>query len=298
MNRRSCSSLHPSLFRVCALLISCALVCVGAPALAAADVLMTSETRSGGEQERVSGRGRFWLGSDRMRMEFEDDGRAGQTATVIFRADLGLYWALDSANRRYVQIDRVAMQQLGERVRRARSEMAGRLEDLPPEQRSMVEKMMTGMAPPAASTLTEELRRTDRTKAIRGHTARRYDLLLGDEIVGAIWMTDWQGIGIAARDFAVFAKLAKFQQELLASLGQAAGAAFGGQPFELFDRLDGYPLEIQRLQDGASESVTYFGVPERVPTSALRFDLPPGYLRSAGPGDAPPSPQTGLPIPQ
>jgi hypothetical protein len=274
----------PHIHQLTLLLLACALPYVALAAPVRADVLLTTETRIPGEAERAGPSGRIWLGPDRMRLEFEQADLPGRTAILIFRADLGLYWALDPDQQSYVQIDRETMQRLGERVRQARSEMAARLDTLPVEQREMVEKMIAGMTPPAASTLRETLRPTDRTQQMDGHPARHAEMLLGEEVVGDVWTTSWSGMGIDREDFAVFTELAAFQRELIASLGQAAGAALGGEPFEVFDQLDGYPLQIRRLQGGATESITRFGAPKRLPASKQRFEVPEGYTRRQGPG--------------
>ena len=73
---------------------------------ARADLLLETETRLPAGPADAVRRGRIWLDAERIRLEFSDPSRPGEVATVIFRGDRDLYWALDAASRSYVQIDR------------------------------------------------------------------------------------------------------------------------------------------------------------------------------------------------
>ena len=84
-----------------------------------------------------------------------------------------------------------------------------------------------------------------------------------------------------------FGALAAFQRDLIQALGGAAGASFGGEPFEIFEQLDGYPVLIRRLHEGAVESETRFDVPERVGADEARYAPPADYARRVEPGSAP-----------
>lgn len=269
------------------------LAAAAGPAPAAADILLETETRFPESAPEAVRRGRIWLDASRIRLEFEDPSRPGASATVIFRGDRDLYWALDAEARAYVQIDRAEVSALGERVARARREMTERLDELPPEQRAAVEQMLQDMQPAEPADEVERVVPTEVRGEIDGLPARLHRMMLGDVLAGEIWTTSWKHVGASRRDFRAFKQLASFQRELLASLGRSAGAAFGGEPFELFDRLDGYPLRVRRVQRGVLEAETRFALPRRVESDPARYALPDGYERRSGPGGGDPEREPG-----
>jgi hypothetical protein len=279
----------------CALLLG-ALGLLLTPLAGSADVTFRTQTTDALRPTALV-RGTIWVDATGLRMEFASREAPGQTSVLIFRADRSLYWTLDPATRSYVEIDRAGLEQLGERVKQARAEMRARLESLPPEQREQVEEMLGDMLAMETSTASEEeLVPTDVREEVDGTATRRFDLALQSEVVGAVWVAEWSTLGIAQSDLAVFAKLAEFQRNMMQSLSSAAGAGFGSQPLEVFDRVPGFPLQIRRIQDGRTLSETRFIDVRKVAPEPGRFAVPAGYTRRAGPG-APTRPATPTPIP-
>ncbi len=266
---------------ICLLIALCQVLAWQSAPNARADLVLSTETREMDQPTARARSGRIWLDGSKMRLEFEDPALPGEPAIVIFRADRDLYWALDARSQSYVQIDREAIEALGQRVQQTRREMASRLEHLEPDQRAAVEEMLGEMLMPQAAAPLEKLVATERRQQIAGLPARLHHLLLSDEVVGEVWLTGWKKMDVKRRDFRVFKKLAAFQRELMQTLGRSAGAAFGSQPFEVFDHLDGFPLLIRRLQDGRIQSETRFGLVEKVPSLRERYELPSGYQRRA-----------------
>lgn len=251
---------------------------------ASADWLLDTETRLPDSDDGAFRRGRIWLDASRVRIEFSDSRTPDQVATVIFRADRDLYWALDPETRSYVEIQRDEVVALGRRVAEARQQMESRLQDLPPAERARVEQMLADMQPTEPARMAEEVA----TTAVRGEQdglpTRLHRMMIGHEMVGEIWTVDWKVVEAGRLDFRVFKQLADFQRELLSTLGESAGTAFGGEPFEVFDKLDGYPVRVRRLRDGIMQAETRFAPPRRIPADAARFEAPEGYVRRSGAG--------------
>jgi hypothetical protein len=279
--RRARTRLRP--FAVLALALA---ACAASAWTASADFLLETRTRLADAGSGAERTGRIWLDDARIRLEFSDSDAPDRIATVIFRGDRGLYWALDPAQRSYVQIDRDEVEQLGERVARARREMTERLADLPPDQRAAVEQMLADMAPAEPAEALERVVPTEVRGLQDALPIRLSRLMLGDALVGEVWTVEWKHVDAGRLDFRAFKKLADFQRDLLFSLGQSAGTAFGGEPFEVFDRLDGYPLRVRRLRDGVMEAETRFSLPRRVDALPGRYEVPEGYERRTGPAGA------------
>jgi hypothetical protein len=264
--------------------LACGLAAGLAAAPASSDLVLETQTRFPDSPEGAFRHGQIWLDGSRIRMEFADTRVPERVATVIFRGDRDLYWALDAETRSYVQIDREEVVELGRRVARAREEMSARLAELPPDQRATVEQMLADMQPAEPARGEEKIVATQVRGKRDGLPTRLHRMMIDSEMVGEIWTVDWDHVDAGRLDFRAFKKLAEFQRQLLSSLGESAGSAFGGEPFEVFDQLDGYPLRVRRLSDGVMEAETRFALPRRVPAQPGRYEPPEGYVRRAGPG--------------
>ena len=111
--------------------------------------------------------------------------------------------------------------------------------------------------------------------------------MIADDVVGEVWVRPFEDVGVKPGELAAFAALGRFQRLLIDTLGSAAGMALGAEPFDLFGRVDGFPILIRRVVAGRVESETLFEGIERVPSSPERFAVPAGYTRRRGPGGQP-----------
>jgi hypothetical protein len=226
---------HTTLPLYCACLISG--LAIGAAAPAQGDVVLHAETRSSAGSGPARVVSHLWLDSERIRMEFEDPAKPGATAIAIFRGDRQLIWTLDSQARSYVQLDRAELARLGERVKQAEQEMRARLPELPPDKRAQAELMLEQMSP-GAPVPSEEIVATKQTLEIGGVTCTLHELRIADRRVGEAWAAPWSEVAIDLSDLSALEKLSEFQREMMATLGNAGRATFGGQPFDL---LIGFP---------------------------------------------------------
>jgi hypothetical protein len=252
-----------------------------AAAAAGADVVIETETRDP-RVPRGSGapieRGRIWIDGLRLRAETGSSAGAG---VVIFLGggDGPRIWTLDPADRSYVEIDRETLGRVGERLARARREMEARMASLPPEQRAAVARMMGDRAPVSAPL---EAIDTGESDQVGERTCRRYRLVRGGESQGDVCVLSWKEAGVRRTQLRVFRELARFQRDVIESLGAAPGGQLGALPFEVFDQLDGFPLRTRRLQDGTAIRETTFRLVDgagRKGAGDARFALPADYRR-------------------
>ncbi len=260
-----------------------ALMLAGWPASAGVEI--ATETRTPGSDSATPETGRIWIDGPKLRLESEERGNA-----MIFRADRGVLWALDPETRSYLHFDRETGKAMGERVAAARREMETRMAQLPPEQRAMMEKMVSGQMPGAFGMQKSEpepplkMQETGKTRNIDGKSCRVFALTRAGETQGDVCLADWKTAGVKRSELAVFDELAVFMREFLQQLGGAPAAALSQQPFEVFGELAGFPLETRKLRNGEVTSRTRFVAVEKSSLHRNLFEPPPGYTRrGAGP---------------
>jgi hypothetical protein len=252
---------------------------------AKAGVEIATATRTPGSDSASPETGRIWIDGPRLRLESGERGNA-----MIFRADQGVLWTLDPETRTYLHFDRETGKAIGEKVAAARREMEARMAQLPPEQRAMMEKMMSGQMPAALGTQTTEPQRplktqdTGKTRNIDGKSCRVFALTRAGETQGDVCLAEWKTAGVKRNELAVFGEMAEFMRENLGQLGGAPAAMLAQQPYEIFGELGGFPLETRKLRNGEVTSQTRFVAIENSSPHRNLFQPPPGYTRrNAGP---------------
>lgn len=264
------------------------LVFVAASTLAGdvrADLMFETATVRFGAEPEAPRTAKIWLDATHLRMEFDAEATPGGRKTIVlFDANPGAYHALDPQSQSYAQLDRAEMQALGSRVEQTVKEMKARVAELPADQQAVVRKMIHDMSPPSSNAPIERLVSSDEQRTIDGLPARRFELILGDRLAGEVWATEFDAVGIERAELAVFNALAAFQEDLVQTLGTAAGQIFAGQPLSLFERAESFPLRMRRIDGGRVESETRFGLPQHISPEPGRYAVPVGYVRVTGPG--------------
>lgn len=251
------------------------------------DTRTSVEGASGPPTQRV---GRLIFDPTHLRMEFGTGAALGPgpRTVVLFDAESKVLRAVDDDARSYVQLDRAEIELLARRVAEVRREMQSALPALPPEEQAAVRQMIEDMRPdPHAARPKERVVAQTETRPIDAHAATLHDLMLEDRLVGEVWVAPLGDFGLQRSDLAVFEAFSRFQSELIQQLGVSAAQHLGAEPLALFERVDGLPLLVRRIDGGRVESETRFGPLQRIPPDPQRFRVPAGYRRSAGPGGAP-----------
>lgn len=207
---------------------------------------------------------------------------AGATS-MIFDAGSEVLYIVRHGDRTYVEIDKDFARALGEKMAQAQKLMQEQLEKMPPDQRAMMEKMMKGGAmpfPKPGETKKREplaARDTGEGDTVDGKPCSVFALSRGNESKGDVCVASWDTAGIQPADIEVVKKLGTFQARMTESF---AGAMPGAeQPFELLERVDGFPLRTRRSEDGKVTSETFFEeiVETEVPSDV--FEVPENYAK-------------------
>lgn len=262
-------------------------VATGPVALAAA--LLAAGTALGGVdiKTRTEGRegvsGRMRAQGNQLRMDTEAPPSGAGATSIVFDASKNLLRIYRHEDKSYFEIDEKYAEQIGAQMAEARKKMEEQLARMPPEQRAMMEKMMEGGAlpfPPSDESQKRpplDAKPTGETETVGGIPCTSYALTRGGEKKGDVCAASWNALEIEAADVVAVKKLGAFQSKLSDSFG--ASITGGEQPFELLERIDGFPLRTRRMGDGQVVSTTYFEDITQVDVPADTFAVPAGYTK-------------------
>lgn len=256
------------------------------PSDALAGLRITSETAHRGGPSEVE-HGQILIEGQRLRLELETGRDSAAPDALVFRGDRKLVWLLYADEQSYAVLDREELERLRGRLESTRAEVEARLATLTREERILAERAL-GTAGTLAPGEPETARETDERREIDGHPCRRYLLERAGAKVGDVWVTPFGELGVKKRHLRVFRSLADFQRRLVSALGRPPGLALASQPFEVFDRLDGFPILIRRFAMDGEEVIqeTRFTQVEPVDTEEVLFEVPEGYALRPDPAIA------------
>jgi hypothetical protein len=213
--------------------------------------------------------------------------------TMIFRGDEEAMIAVDHDRRTYLQIDQEQMAALAERMNAAMAQMERMLENLPAEQRAMIERMreqgggMPGMEALGGMADRPEIdvRDTGRSETRSGYSARVWEVYEDGELARRVWIAPWSEIegGETARD--AMAGMVSFFDSFLESLPTEGVGAMMSNPFRYLDLSEGMPVLTHELsEDGSIEQETSVSSVQRQQIGPETFEAPEGYTRQQMPG--------------
>lgn len=202
---------------------------------------------------------------------------------MVFDAKAEVLRILRHGERTYLEIDREFAAGLAAKMAEAQRLMEAQLAKMPPDQRAMMEKMMKSGALPfpkpgeTKKRAPLEAKATGESETVNGTPCTVYALRRAGELKGDVCVASWDAIGITPSDVEVVKKLGTFQGRMTeAFAGSMPGAE---QPFELLDRVDGFPLRTRRTEAGKVVSETFFEDIVKTDVPADTFEIPAGYTK-------------------
>lgn len=262
------------------------------------EVVRASTGATGGGQERQV----LTLSANRMKTTTLD--RTGQPmaafildleAQTVTSVEYAQRTAATGTVREYAESLQGATQAMGGQMAEAMKQMQEALQDMPPEQRQMMEQMMRqstpGGAPPRGTPAGEacrepkvEVRRTGQTARIAGFQATRYDILEDGKLAEELWLskaiTAWQEID--PQKLERFGQAMAKAMEGLPGCGRDRARRVGADPADPARQLatEGYPVRTVDRRAGGGAVVEVVKAESRsVPPTD--FQAPVGFKRQS-----------------
>jgi hypothetical protein len=209
-------------------------------------------------------------------------GKHGGRGEMIFRGDRREMVVLDHENRSYHVLDQAAMDGIATQLGGVMSQMQQALQNVPPEQRAMMEQMMKQnmpQVPPTPSPI--ELQRTGEKATHNGYPCVKYIVRRGEAVIQELWVTDWSNLEGGKDAAGTFEEMAEFFRGMLDAIPDFGQGPTGGDTvFKHMKDLGGFPVVARAFgEDGSLESETTLRSARRQSLDADAFAPPSGYKR-------------------
>ena len=254
-----------------------------APALSAGEgvalVQKLDDLRGGARSEAL-----LYVEQDKVAVESSSSGRR---ATFVYLADEGLLRIIDHEGKTVREITEREMEQVmggvQEQMAKMREQMESRMKDMSPQQRQMMEKMLSGPAAQAgalAATEKIQYRRGDGSSEIGGRACDWYEGYRGDELAAQVCSADYASLDLRPSDFAVFQRLAALMSKMAPQLVDQM--RFGAEDWEQRGGFPGIPLEQRHFENGQAVNQMTLESVERRSIDNAAYAAPPGYKLTKG----------------
>lgn len=231
---------------------------VAAPAVADTRIRYVDE-QSGEEQSVIT------IKDGQARM---DDANS-PTWTLFDTSDDSLI-AVDPDQKTWTSLDQETMEKAAGQMNAAMAEMRKQLEQMPPEQRAQMEKMMGDMMGAGGTAVETKVDRTGETLRKAGHDCEQVFMSVGRMSRSELCVVDPDELDIPDADSAVLDAM----QERMMKFAETMSQTFGAAPTFDFDSLGGLPVYMKQDDEPAGqvlEGVTHSGI------DADLFRIPDGY---------------------
>ncbi len=207
-------------------------------------------TQSGGEADVIH------TMVDGNRIKIDVTGPRGADADMIYRGDRSEMIAVNHPEQNYVVIDEAMIAEISQRLAGIEAEMKKALENVPPEQRAMMEEMMRQRMPamPAAQAMpTYTVVKTGESGEQNGYPCDKFEIRRDGTLSQTVWVTDLDNVDGASDAVAAFEDFGDFIAEIQAALPDfAQESSVGGHAYEHLDELGGFPVvTIDHAGDGS-----------------------------------------------
>lgn len=191
-------------------------------------------------------------------------------------------YIIDNDDKTYVVFDKQTMEQLAQKMSSAMAKMKEQLAKLPPDQRAMVEKQMSGSLPmmTEGQKWTVEAVDTGKSDKVDGRACRIWDVKRNGELDDQVCVAPYSALPGKENFQQVFANFAKVFEEMAKSVPMLAGMM--SNEFDAQAKVGGFPLRSRAYEAGKlgdTEQLVKVWREEAIP--AAMFEVPAGYKKKS-----------------
>ena len=169
-----------------------------------------------------------------------------------------------------------------EKLAGAMAMMQEKMQDMPPEQRKMVEQMMQGKMAAATSEVPKMVyKKVASGEKVNQWLCDKYEGYAPDKDKEEIWTTDWQQVGITEADLKVIRGMGEFFAEFVKNLPFLSNV--GSQEWAKEQGYAGFPIRTMHYSGTQVRYKTEIKEIRRQDFTASLFELPNGLQKKATP---------------
>lgn len=184
---------------------------------------------------------------------------ADSSSWMLFDAKDGSLITVDPAGKTWTSLDEETMQKAAGQVTAAMAKMREQLEQMPPEQRAMMEKMMGGMVDAGRKMVETKVDRTGKTLHKAGHDCAQVFVSVGSLSRSEMCVVDPGELDIPAADREVLEAM----QDRMKKFAESMSKSFGANLAFDFGSIGGVPVYVKqdRKQTGqVLEGISHSGI--------------------------------------
>ncbi|VAX02195.1 hypothetical protein MNBD_GAMMA20-2227 [hydrothermal vent metagenome] len=176
-------------------------------------------------------------------------GEQGDPEYSLYDQTRDVLIAVDGRHGTYMEFDQAMLQKMSAQMAGMQGMIAEQMQNMPPEQRAMMEAQMGGMMglPPADAAPGKKLQAESRGgKTVGGVSCQSYALFDGARKVADVCMAKAGDIAISAEDYATLMAMMDFTRDMTQATSMMGEPA---DPLMMSD-VQGVPLEMKGSADG------------------------------------------------
>jgi len=200
---------------------------------------------------------------------------------IVFDRQKSIIRLIDDKGRKYFDLDRTTLDELGATMKGAMAQMQKTLEAMSPEQQAMAGKMMQKAMGGGAAKEPPTFVKAAGGKTIAGYGCTRYDMMQDGVKKSELWTSTDGSLAMAPEEVETI----RAMQDQLASLLDAAGsmmetlAGSGFQAFRSDDSVKGFPVKTTTFDGDAILTETTLRQVDHDAIDTKLLEVPEGYER-------------------
>lgn len=207
-----------------------------------------------------------------------------EDVTLIYKQDESTMITVSHAEKSYMVMDKAFIDRIAVQMAAVQKQMEDMMKNVPPEQREMMEKMMSGQMPQLNAAVPEvDVVRLGDGGTVNGKSTVRYQVTYDGQPKQNLWIAGWDQMEGAEDLKSSFLSMADFMQSIIDQVPMVA--ANMENPMQALKKLDGFPIRTEDLDDqGRVKSTTDVLSSTTEDLSAGAFEAPDGYKKQEMPG--------------
>lgn len=193
---------------------------------------------------------------------------------TLFRGKDRTLVVVDHSDRSYVEMDEATMEEMSGHVSQAMAEMQRQLEQMPPEQREMMERMMGGLKDTGKSMFEVNVDRTGKRMKRGDYDCEQVFFSVGKIARSELCVVDPGKIDMPADDRRALDAMQDHMRVMAEKMSQDVGINF---TFD-FDSMGGIPVYMKEDSEDSGELLK--NVAKRGLDASL-FEVPAGYRKES-----------------
>jgi len=204
-----------------------------------------------------------------------------RNGSIVFRGGTDEMITIDHDKKEYMLFDRATIDRMASTVSGAAQQIDGLLENLPEEQRALLQGMLKDKLPPAEPK-RPLLRSTGRRGQHGGHETRQVEVLVNGIKRSEFWIAGWSGID--ARVKAAVEEMSGFMKGVIDKLPPSLTEPIKTNGYEVIGDLGGMPMLTREYDDQGQMTVEskVLGITNG-DIDVAKFNPPAGYTRKSLP---------------